>query len=126
MININIRTILHQDQRYPTVGDYHFDNSENYKISVSEMGNPHYEFLVGLHEMIEMYLCKAKGIKEEDITNFDIDFESKREAGNTDEPGDDVNAPYYTEHQFATSIEKMMAEKLNIDWADYDNYVKSL
>jgi hypothetical protein len=121
----NIKVIPHEDQRYETVGDYFIDDGITY-IRVSDMGNDDYAFLVILHEMIEQYLCLKRGIKEEDITSFDIEFESKRQEGNYDEPGDDIDAPYQNEHLIATGVEKILCGLLNIKWSDYDKTVINL
>lgn len=129
-MRIDIQSIPHGNQRYETVGDYWEEEMLGGKvirhIRVSDMGNEDYEFLVALHEMVESFLCKKRGISEESITEFDMEFEKNRPEGNTDEPGNDQNAPYKKEHQFATRVEKMMAEELGVDWNEYDNAVINL
>lgn len=124
-MRIEIRTISHSRQRYPTVGDWVFDG-DTLRIAVSDTGNPHHAFLVGLHEMIEAYLCRVRGVPEESVTAFDLAFEVSRAPGNTDEPGDDPLAPYRREHFFATSIERLMAAELGVDWTVYDAAVNDL
>ena len=132
-----ISTISHNKQRYPTVGDWHFRKLTEYidhlDIYVSRMNNTDYEFLVGIHELIEAYLCRKRGIKEEDVTKFDIYFEEHREENQKlfgddfpIEPGNDSMAPYFLEHQFATKIEKLVAAELEIDWDEYDKTVNEL
>lgn len=125
-MKIKIRTISHEKQRYPTVGDYVERQDGTTIISVSDMGNEDYAFLVALHELIEAHLTKKRGIKEEDISEFDEVFESHRIEGNTDEPGDHVDAPYRKEHFFATSIERLVAGELGIEWNEYDNAINNL
>ena len=129
-MRIEINTILHEEQRYPTVGDWELASNKRdpfiLLISVSEMQKRNYEFLVGLHEMIEGYLCQQRGISELDVSAFDRKFEDARVEGNTDEPGDDPNAPYRREHFFATSIERLMAAELGVDWARYEEAINSL
>ena len=90
------------------------------------MGNDDYHMLVFLHEMVEAHLTKVRGITEKSISNFDIEFEKKRQDGNVDEPGDDPNAPYRKEHFFATSVERLLAAELGVDWKEYDDAVNSL
>lgn len=126
MKNILIKTIPHSEHRYETVGDYQYDEEGNETIDVSEMNNEDYEFLVCIHELVESYLCKKRNISEESITAFDTDFEKNRAEGNTDEPGDDPNAPYRKEHFFATTIERLMAAELGVDWKTYDDTVVNL
>ncbi len=121
MLNINIKTIPDNEQRYDTVGDYWKKDGVD-EIKVSMMGNRQYEFLVAIHEMVEQFLCENAGITDEEITKFDIEYEEKRKNGDDTEPGEDIYAPYYKQHMFAEKIEKMMAEECEIDWQDYCKY----
>lgn len=124
-----IETIPHGDQKYPTVGDWRTDSDGTLQIKVSDMGNDDYALLVALHELIEVTLCKKRGITEKSVDAFDIKFEKEREAGlhgETEEPGDAPDAPYKREHFFATNIERMMAQELGVDWNEYDKAVNSL
>jgi hypothetical protein len=122
-MKIVIKTIPHNTQHYPTIGDWIFMPDGNLIIKVSDMNNWKYEALVGVHELIESLLCKDKGIKDQDVTAFDIAFEKNRIEGNLEEPGDQLNAPYHQQHQFATSIEKEFARALGVDWDIYDKHV---
>lgn len=124
-MTIIITTIPHSQQRYLTVGDWQF-NEDNLLITVSDMGNWKYELLIALHELVEVMLCKDRGITEDLVNKFDIDFESKRPEGNIDEPGDAQGAPYKKEHFFATSIERLMAGELNVDWRNYEEAIYNL
>lgn len=121
---IVIDVIPHKKQRYNTSGDYFFKKGE-WHIRISKMGSDH-EFLVLMHELIELYLTHRKGVTIEEIDKFDMDFEKSRRVGDESEPGDDVRAPYYSEHQFAKSIERQLAKKLDVNWDKYDAHVKSL
>jgi hypothetical protein len=131
MLHIYIDTIPHDEQRYPTVGDYWHPvlpgGTMTTEIKVSDMGNPDYEFLVALHEQIEAHLCMKRGISDEAITSFDIKFENERTDNMLfDEPGNSKDAPYHKEHVFATSIEKLVAAEIGVSWDDYDTAVNSL
>ena len=61
-MKINIETIPHSDQRYPTVGDYWDDENGVIQVRVSDMKDWRYEALVVMHELIEMFLTKHRGI----------------------------------------------------------------
>lgn len=66
---------------------------------------------------------KGKGVfSNEEITKFDIEYEAKRKEGDDSEPGEDIDAPYHTEHMFSEKIEKLLAEECKIDWGDYCKY----
>lgn len=128
-INITIRTIPHDKQRYATVGDWLFQNhqkAENLHVAVSAMGDWRYEALVGVHELIEALLCKAHGVDQHAVTVFDEGYEERRPEGDESEPGDDPAAPYHREHVFATQIEKLLCAEFGIDWAEYDKAVNAL
>jgi hypothetical protein len=125
-MNITIKIIPHKKQRYPTVGDWYFDKKGNLQIRVSSMKDWKYETLVALHELIEVVLCKDRGITQEETDKFDIEFEKNRPKGNTEEPGNQPNAPYHSEHKYATEIERSMAQELNVEWESYDNTINSL
>lgn len=131
-MRIVIQTIKHENQRYPTVGDYQYVNDDDHKsllITVSDMGNKKYEWLVAIHEMIEQMLTEVAGITEEEITNFDLYYEKRREQGLVEEfsePGFDANAPYKVQHQIATAIEMNLAALMGVDWVEYDRTVNAL
>ena len=125
-LRISIRTIDHNDQRYPTVGDWIWDKNGDLIINVSDMGNKKYEFLVAFHELIEVMLCKERGITQAEVDDFDIAYEARRNFGDTSEPGDSLKAPYYNEHQFATCLERLMALELGVNWGEYDEKVNNL
>lgn len=127
MLHLNIRSIPHNEQRYETVGDWVGNITRNANISISEMGDVYKEFLVALHEQIEFILCLKHGIKEEDVTQFDLEYELNRSSNDlTSEPGDDPKAPYNKEHIFATMIERMVCNELGIVWEDYEKTIYSL
>ena len=125
-LTIEIKTIPHIHHRYNTLGDY-FGHDRARFIAITEMGNPWAEFLVAYHELTEQALCLKRGISEEAITAFDIDFENKRLSGSvTGEPGDCRDAPYYREHQEATMAEKKMCNNLGMDWDAYCAFLENL
>lgn len=120
MLNIRIETIKDEEQRYDTVGDYYMTPEGQRVFKISDMGNWRYELLVAVHELVESALCKAHNVSDEAIDSFDFAYENNRKEGDRiSEPGDDPHAPYYKEHQFATGVEKMLAEQLEVDWEDY-------
>lgn len=126
MYKADITTISHEEHRYPTVGDYAVDAFGVRHFRISDMGNTNYEFLVAMHELIEEYLVTKRNISHTSIDTFDIRYENNRPDGDESEPGNDPKAPYYNEHQFATKIEKQLADELGVNWDEYDKTVVSL
>ena len=132
-MRITIETIPHGEQRYPTAGDWLFlgDPPTELRIRVSSLDDWRMEALVAVHEVLEAILCQARGISEEAVTEFDELFERARMADPENfwlqgEPGDNPAAPYYREHFFATSIERLLAAELGIDWVVYEADVDKL
>lgn len=84
---------------------------------------------VAVHELIEAILCRHRGIKEKDVTKFDLMFEEEIKAGKQHkhpEPGFDPRAPYRHEHAFATVIERTLIKELGIFWEEYDEIIDNL
>ena len=128
-MEIHIKTIDHSQQKYPTCGDYWYDSEGVLQIRVSEMGDKRYHVLVILHELIEEFLTNQLGITEEEITNFDLYYEKRREQGlveENSEPGFSSDSPYKNQHSIATGIELILAGILGVDWKKYDETVNSL
>jgi hypothetical protein len=126
-MKINVETIPHDQQRYPTVGDYWEDPDGTVQVRVSEMEEWRYVILVAVHELVEMMLTRHRGIDEEAISHFDMRFEQARERGEVQgEPGDARESPYKREHFFATNVERLLAAELGVDWATYDHHVDHL
>jgi hypothetical protein len=119
-MRIVIESIPHEDQRYPTVGDWWVDEAGTWQIRVSELNNEKMAFLVGLHELVEMACCLSDGVTQESVDLFD-----KHYAGEG-EPGDDIEAPYWTQHQQASSVEQTLAAWLGVDWDEYDRAIERL
>ncbi len=122
-----IAKVPHRKQRYETVGDW--IPGKPAQIRVSKMKDQRYVFLVALHEMIEYELCKMHGITDREVVAFDVNFEAERRMNLHPidaEPGDHPKAPYRNEHEFATMIEMMVAQKLGVSWSDYEKTILSL
>lgn len=111
---IELRTIPHKQQRYDTLGDWYDDEHGILQIRASALGNPFYEVLILVHELIEAIVCRRQGISAEMVDNFDMNFPGDGE------PGDAGDAPYFHAHQFASHVEKALAQTLGIEWAEYE------
>lgn len=119
-MKITLETIPHEQQRYETAGDWFFDEEQNLTIRVSDTGDWRFNAMVAVHELIEVLLCKARGITQEQVDIFDLSYKGEGE------PGDEPNAPYQNEHNFATSVERMLCAAFNIPWAEYDGKLEQL
>jgi len=128
-MQVLIRTIPHQTQWYNTVGDWIWsEDGHLLTINVSETGDWRYDMLVALHELVEVVLCKDRGITQESVDYFDRDFEERRKHGEVPEdaePGDAIEAPYYEQHQIASVVERLLATAMKIHWHAYDEKLAS-
>lgn len=129
---IEFKVIPHDEQRYPTVGDYWWENSK-LQVRVSDMGDWRYNYLVASHEIQEALTVYFRG-KPDLSTEFDIDYERARAEApvlpakapcgciitEDSEPGDDRHAPYTQEHREATVCETVLAHLLGVNWTDYE------
>jgi hypothetical protein len=126
MLPISIKTIPHSEQRYPTCGDWYYDEEKTLCIRVSRMNDPRYEFLVALHELVEVKLCEWCGITQKQVDDFDIEFEKNRAPEDDSEPGDSPSAPYRLQHCISTGIERVVAAAMNVDWKSYEAAINAL
>ena len=118
MLDVCIKTIPHAAQRYDTCGDYWTDENGMEQIRISDLGDRRYEFLVAVHELIEDFICQYRGIGQEDIRDFDEQI--LRDMPENNDPGSLPDAPYHKEHMFATAVEMLVAQQLDVCWPDYE------
>ncbi len=126
-VDFVISQVPHKKQRYETVGDWIPGSPVD--IRVSKMKDQRYVFLIALHEMVEYELCKKNGITDREVVAFDVNFEAERRRNihaMEAEPGNDPRAPYRDEHDFATMIEMMVAQKLGVKWEAYEKALLAL
>jgi hypothetical protein len=126
---LTIHTAPPSEMRYVTVGDWEYNFLDPYianelriKVTVVSTGNNKYNFLLGVHELVEAFVYGIQeGFTEEAqhrVDDFDINWTSDNMY---DEPGDDPTAPYHFAHRFATVVEHMLAFVLGVDWNAYDD-----
>jgi hypothetical protein len=128
-MNINIKVIPHEQQRYPTVGDWWYEPDGTIEIRVSAMSDWRHESLVALHELVEVLLCKQDGVTQGAVDDFDKAFEEKRAKGELKdenaEPGDEADAPYQKQHCIASGVERLIAANLGVVWSPYADEVEA-
>lgn len=120
MFSISIKTIPHNNQRYNTVGDYYEDANGIKMVLISDLGDWKMETLIMVHELVELALCKAAGVTDAQIDEFDFAFAANRDPDDSSEPGNNRKAPYYTQHKFACKVERMLARALRVNWKEYE------
>ena len=114
MINIKIKTIPPGSLPYNRVGDWQWKGEQLF-IWVNDFKDERYEFLIAIHEIIEAYLCKMAGVKEEVIDQFD----QKNDGKWTPE------GPGYKEHLISTGIESILAGVSGVIWDKYEAAIQN-
>jgi hypothetical protein len=114
--NINIRFIPQKEQRYDTLGDY-WETDDSIEFRVTETNNPNWNMFILVHELWEDHRNRMLGIKEEDVTEFDVSHPE------LDIPGNCVDAPYHKTHMEADAIERMCVVMAGEDFEIYDNKI---
>lgn len=127
MLQINVKVINHKQQRYNTIGDWIWKYKSELDtlvldIYVSDLGDNKMNALIAIHELVEAVLCRFNDpeITGEEVDKFDMSHPE------LEEPGDNLEAPYCTQHLVASDIEKMIAGRLKINWEDYERRIKEL
>ena len=118
-MKIVIESIPKATHRYDTWGDWWYDADGTIQIRVSadepDLPTENHQFLVALHELVEVWLCKQRGVTQEQVDAHDLAFEDLPEDyKKLHEPGDEEDAPYRKEHRFAMIVEHMMAHELGM------------
>ena len=119
---LKIELIPHEEQRYETTGDWQIDADGAICIKVSDTGLRMDALLVGIHEAIEVILCREHGVKEVDVDAFDIEFNRTHDLSE-EEPGEDPKAPYFKEHAVADVVERLLALHAGVPWKEYEDRI---
>jgi hypothetical protein len=114
-------TVLFKDQiRNGQLDDYGVDG-ERLWFEIKDTGIEGYNLLLLIHAIVEYLLTEGRGIPLAMIDKFDEDHPD------SEEPGDEVNAPYRNEHCLSIGIERIICAYLNIPWKVYEErLIKSL
>lgn len=105
---IVIKTIPHNWQDYDTQGNWRRAADGSLLILISEQADQRKAFLLALHEFVEASLCLDRGISQEGVDHFDMNFTGEGE------PGDDPKAPYRKEHRFSCLLEHLLAHEFGM------------
>jgi hypothetical protein len=109
-------------------GDWWYWGSTIHTVSDDKLDEDS-AFLVAIHELVEAYQCRKKGIKDDVIATFDEMYEAERREGkheDFEEPGDDPRSPYRTQHQEATFAERAVCAAIGLDWEKHEKNINLL
>lgn len=109
---IHIKVIPHTCQRYETYGDYWIDEKGILQIRVSEFDDLNISRDISIHEFLEAWRCKMKGIDFKEIDKFDL------EHLDHPDPGLLSDAPYHAEHMLSMDMEYFLAKQDGRNFSD--------
>ena len=129
---IELVILPHSEQRYDTVGDwsltyYPDEEGATLTFSISETGDKKMNFALFMHELNEALLFMFKnGFDRHSVKVVDEFDKWFIEGGLDGEPGGATDAPYFSEHMTAMSVEHLVAASINLNWNDYTEKIGSL
>lgn len=90
-MQIVIKTIPHSEQRYNTVDDWLIDEKGDIFMYISE--DEQIEMFKSIiHGLTECLLCIKHGVTQQQVDDYDLAHSE------TDNPGENIDAPYHKEH----------------------------
>jgi hypothetical protein len=115
---ITITQVEDTDFRYDTLGDWQYDEQPDgvvARISVPKFSRDtnYAAWLIAIHELVELFLCVRQGVTQQAADEFHAS------RPDSDEYGDEVDCPYYEQHQIADAVEKLMCRAIGVSWKDY-------
>ena len=104
--------------RHNNIGDYYIDKEGARCFEIGDTSFDISNLLILVHELVEYILIDHAGIPISAVDKFDK--ESK-----DDEPGDNPLAPYHEQHKTAMDVEKMICEKIGLDWDEHEKRIST-
>jgi len=115
-MDIHIKIIPHEEQRYTTCGDWWIDEKGDLQIRASQLNYDAFDSMalcVAQHELTEALLCLHRGIPGEAVDQWDLICDAA-------EPGDVPDAPYHREHTAAYVPELHLLSEFGLSARDYE------
>ena len=106
------------EQRYESLDDYYKEGDTDV-FKITDTGNPTYNKILLIHALSEQLTTEYNGVKEEDIAKFDLSHE------NSEQPGDELNAPYRDNHLLSTALEEVILAFCKIPIKTYNAALKA-
>jgi len=118
--SITVNVIPHGTGRYSTAGDWQWQADGGLVVTVSDLGDHRFNLLLAAHELTEALLCRRDGVTEAEVDAWDLaHLESE-------EPGEEAGAPYFTQHAEACAVERWLAGLMGVDWRSYNSAYERL
>jgi hypothetical protein len=120
-MDLTIDFIPHKDHQFTTIGHW-FEDADGLHIQISRELNWKFQVAVLFHELIEVFMCEAQGVKTPECDVFDALFESEYERGvwpKSVEAGMDKRCPYRKGHIWGRRFERLVIFLLGASWREY-------
>jgi hypothetical protein len=114
-----VHVIPHEEQRYDTVGDWQWQG-DGLVVTVSDLGDHRFNLLVAAHEATEALLSRRDGVTEQEVDAWDLAHPDAEEPGEVD------GCPYFNQHAEASRVERVLADVMRVDWAEYEQAFERL
>jgi hypothetical protein len=119
-MNITIKLIPPEEHRACVDGcDWYWDEQGDLQVRISPLGDWREETLLAIHETMEAIMCKHNGVTQQQVDEFDIEFDRTHPDLPDAGAGDDPAAPYAREHRIATGLEMVLCAELGVNWMAY-------
>lgn len=112
--------IPHHWQAYNTVGNWSFAEDGSLLVFVSETDNEMSNLAIGSHEVYEALACRADGVPEAAVDEWD------RLHADNDEPGAMEGSPYREQHLAAERIERLIIQESGDTWEAHEARIDAL
>jgi hypothetical protein len=113
-MRIEVRIIPKSEMPYDTWDNYYITNDGDFVFEIADTGNIIFNRIMLIHAMVEQLLTDVNGISAKAITDFDMNSQK------SEEPGEEVDAPYRNQHLIAKAVEMLICAHLNIPWKLYN------
>ena len=119
-MQITIKFIPHDQQRYATVGDWlHNPIDGDITILVSNMTDLRSMYAVAVHELLEVAACHVNGVSQQAVDDWDINGGGML----SDDPGALPDCPYHREHMAAEEAERAFCRVTDLIWDKHEENI---
>lgn len=119
---IRVKLVDPENQRFSDeCGDWFYEaEGRIITVYISRMSDWRSELAVTIHEIFESCACLAADIDQTDVDFFDKKFYLTHDDG---EAGEDLEAPYHSQHVGATFVEKESCTQSGLSWKEHEKIV---
>lgn len=128
-MNMIFKTVTMKEQPFLTQGDWQTDKDGNMVSTIAECEDWRFWAIVAIHEMVEYFICKLRGVTIEDCNKFDAMYEEGYRSGKIPldkEAGYDKRCPYHRGHVWGDRFAWVLAKLLRVKIKDYNRYMDKL